>query len=837
MKLGHLQMSLVLGAGLSGLVATAASAQDHAQPTQDQAQPGQDARASDEIVVTARRRQELLQDVPISITVYNQEQLTNRNIVMGSDLAVYTPSLTVNQRFGPETSSFAIRGFLQEANTAPSVGVYFAEVTTPRSLGLTAAGSNLAIGAFMDLENTQVLKGPQGTLFGRNTTGGAILLVPKRPTDKLEGYAELSAGDYNMLRGQAVLNIPVTDSLKVRLGIDRMQRDGYMRNRSGIGPHAYNDTNYFYARLSILANLTPDLENYTVAHYSKSDTNGYAARIVLCERNLLTRTTLGAGIFTGPSACAQLDRQAARGDGPFDVDVPVQNPFFKIEQWQLINHTTWTAADNLTIKNIISYSSLTADLQYRLGGENFNTLPTGLPLPVPVVVGLPYTSTDIALAPTGNHSADQWTFTEELQFQGSAADRRLQWQAGGYLEISKSPHFNEGYTNIFLNCPGQRIQALQCFDPFGFGNISNARQKSSYNNKALYAQATYDISDQFSVTGGIRYTWDKLNAINEATRFLFPLAAPGTVVRVCNDRLTFHNPDGTPLVITDPAQCHREIPTKSKKPTWIIDLDYKPTHDLLFYAKYARGYRAGGVAVLNLGLEVWEPEKLDTYEIGAKASFHGPVRGYFNAAAFYNDFTNQQLVSTTRDKVTHVAQGNAIVNAGSSTIKGFEVDSSITLFDSLDLSVGYTYLNTKIKKLVPPTSSIYDIDLLAHEGDPLPQVPKHRITASAKYTLPLDASIGKISFGATFVHTSKQLFNRNSHPDFLFLPATDLLNININWDKVMGQPIDLAFFMTNVTDELYPVTNGGEYKSLAYESVQYGAPRMWGLRVRYNFGD
>jgi iron complex outermembrane receptor protein len=276
---------------------------------------------------------------------------------------------------------------------------------------------------------------------------------------------------------------------------------------------------------------------------------------------------------------------------------------------------------------------------------------------------------------------------------------------------------------------------------------------------------------------------------------------------------------------------------KSKKPTWVINVDYKPTDDLLLYAKWARGYRAGGIAVLNLGLEEWQPEKLDTYEVGLKATFRGAVRGYFNAAAFYNDFTDQQLVSTTRDRVTGVAQGNAIVNAGSSTIKGLEVDSSITLFDSLNLSVGYTYLDTKIKDLITPTSQIYDIDLLAREGDPLPQVPKNRVTASAKYTLPLDASVGDISLGATFVHTDKQFFNRNSRPDYLYLPATDLLNINVNWDNVMGAPVDLAFFMTNVTDELVPVTHGGEYQSLGYESVQYAAPRMWGVRLRYKFGE
>ena len=157
----------------------------------------QEASAVDDgaIIVTARRVEERLQDVPISITVYDQEAITARNIVNAADLATYTPSLSVNTRYGPEKASFAIRGFVQDFATAPSVGVYFADVVGPRGSSTTTAGSGVTVGNLFDLQNVQVLKGPQGTLFGRNTTGGAVLLVPNRPTDRLEGYIEGSAGN------------------------------------------------------------------------------------------------------------------------------------------------------------------------------------------------------------------------------------------------------------------------------------------------------------------------------------------------------------------------------------------------------------------------------------------------------------------------------------------------------------------------------------------------------------------------------------------------------------------------------------------------------------------
>src|SRR5260370_707625 len=190
-----------------------------------------------EIIVTARRVEERLQDVPISISVLNQQQLENRNVVNSQDLAAYVPSLSANTNFGTDNSSFAIRGFVQDIGTAPSVGVYFADVVAPRgaSNGIPT-GDGAGPGSFFDLQNVQVLKGPQGTLFGRNTTGGAVLLVPQKPTSELGGYVEGSVGDFNMRRVQGVFNIPVNDHLRVRLGIDHQGRAGYLTNHRVIGP-------------------------------------------------------------------------------------------------------------------------------------------------------------------------------------------------------------------------------------------------------------------------------------------------------------------------------------------------------------------------------------------------------------------------------------------------------------------------------------------------------------------------------------------------------------------------------------------------------------------------
>ena len=237
-----------------------------------------------EVIVTARRVEERLQDVPISITVFNQQQLTSLNMVTTGDLAAYTPSLSVNNNFGNLNTAFSIRGFVQDIGTQPSVGVFFADVVAPRGASNNIPiGDGAGPGYFFDLQNVQVLKGPQGTLFGRNTTGGEILIVPQKPTTKDEGYAEYSYGNYAMNRLTAVQNLALSDTVRLRIGVDRETRQGYETNDSGVAPARFGDINYTAARASLVVDITPDLENYTILSNMDSDTNGDLQKLVGCN--------------------------------------------------------------------------------------------------------------------------------------------------------------------------------------------------------------------------------------------------------------------------------------------------------------------------------------------------------------------------------------------------------------------------------------------------------------------------------------------------------------------------------------------------------------------------
>ncbi|HEX8058813.1 MAG TPA: TonB-dependent receptor, partial [Novosphingobium sp.] len=767
--------------------------------------------------------------------------------------------------------------------------------------GGTTSGNTVGAGTFTDLQNVQVLKGPQGTLFGRNTTGGAVLLTPKKPSDNLEGYVQGTYGNYDNKRVEAAINIPLAETFKVRLAVDRNKRDGYMKNLATnaagnrVGPDAYNDLDYFYGRISVVADLTPDLENYTIFHYSKSTTNGYGSRVTGCATptspiaplNITPGTTGYSGTrdLQATSCLIQVARQTARGDSLYDMESGNSNPFLDITTWQVINTTTWKASDHITIKNIASYGEFQERANFDLGGSNFvvNGRDTGFTATGQVTQGFllsrispqfpagfiapngtPYQRIVLDTSNPNSANAAESTFTEELQIQGNWD--KLNFVVGGYLEFSRPTGWSEGRTGIFLNCT--RPQDLACSNPLQFGSISESSTKLNFDNHGIFGQATYNFTDQLALTGGIRYTFDKTVGVTQGTRASLvntsrPIPANAfadpysgvLITRACTD--SFRHLTDNPGV--DRSVCSTRLVNKSQKPTWLIDLDYKPTQDLLFYAKYARGYRQGGLNFTNPAVESWKPESTDNFEVGAKASFRGAVSGYFNLAGFYNKITNQQifagLITDAANAAKGVAGGNAVVNAGKSRIYGIEADASALFFESLRLDVGYTYLDTKITSagaaatrgdgselgqliVGSPFDRIIPTSVV---GAPFANTPKHKLTVTGTYTLPLDESIGTVSFGATWAHASSSI-NDYSAPAYVngiaigATPANDIINLNLDWKKVAGSPVDLSLFVTNLTKERFTVASTGAWASAGVAEILLNQPRFYGVRLRYSFG-
>ena len=815
-----------------------------------------------DIIVTARRTEERLQDVPISMSVFSEENLSELNINTAVDLATFTPSLQSESRYGASNSTFSIRGFRQDLRTSSAVGVYFAEVVAPRGgNGAVAAGDGAGPGSFFDLENVQVLKGPQGTLFGRNTTGGAVLLVPRKPEDTLGGYVEGTLGNYDLRRLQGVINLPISDTVRVRLGGDWQERDGYVENISGIGPDRFGDIGYYSLRGSLVIDLTPDIENYTIASYSHSEDNGLSAKVTQATGNSDCSDVAFLSLF----ACQQFQRLQDHGDDFYRAQNSLENPFNRSTQWQVINTTTFKASDSLTIKNIASYSHFKSAVRFELFGADW-ILPESFPISA-AAVGNPLFQSGSAgqyagrhfgfvsaIAPRGRHSSDQKNFTEELQLQGVAAGGRLNWQAGAYMERSDPGRANSTSPPTFIICDD--AEAFQCVDILGqmfsstpvfqnapgsriaLGALGLAESKVYFRNYGIYAQGTYALTDRLNVTAGLRHTWDKTRAVADQLRYRY---------------IVPNNTSATPPFTVIPAtpscsladtvlpNCTSDSSTKSKAPTWVLGLDYKPADDVMVYAKYSRGYRQGIVSFgAPVSLQTTRPEKVDAYEVGLKSEFGGSVRGTFNTALFYNELTDQQIQLGLTGLL---GSGNtatlAVVNAGKSRIYGLEVDASISPVEGLTFSAAYAYLNAKLKAIsIPADVQGYEINLSQSPvvGNRLLNIPPHKLVLGASYDLPVSEEVGDVSLSATWTYTSD--YDTSTLVPIGTLPSKKLLNLGLSWDNVAQLPVDLLIFAKNVTKVKYytAVFDSSSPNRGGFISHPLGEPRTFGVRLRHRFG-
>jgi iron complex outermembrane receptor protein len=766
-----------------------------------------------EIIVTARRVEERAQDVPISMTIFNQRTLTDRDIQTSGDLASITPSMQVDSEFGQDLTSFSIRGFVQTLNSTPSVAVYFADAVVPRggNVGISA-GSGVAPGSFFDLDNVEVLKGPQGTLFGRNTDGGAVLLVPKKPTSDFEGYVEGGLGNYDMRSLQGVINMPLSENIRLRLAVNTETRGGFENNVTGIGPTEFENIDYTAARLSLVVDITPNLENYTVGSYNLSVNNGLLPQAFACN------PAEGAGATLCPLTTAAL-----AGHGPYAVANNFDGAASYLKQIQVINTTTWHPSDTLTVKNIANY------------GELVNTLDSGLfggfVIPSPVGGYIPFaTSTDNPSA-IGAKTTDQYTWTDELQFSGNLLDNKLVWQGGGYIERSGPLGDLTGSRSAnFITCPD-----VATFNCYGEGDVDQNTSSVHWFDEALFGQATYQVIDQLKVTGGVRYTWDRSDETVNSTNYAAFPATPSFPPAPPN---TYHYVFCTSQFTTVASNCFNAYSESSKAPTGVVDLDYTPTTDQLLYAKYSRGYRQGGVAPFVAdGYHTYGPEHVDSYELGEKHTFNGPIKGTFDVTGHYNNFTDQQLLAGFIGPLA--APSSGVLNAGKSRIWGIEVESTVQPVDPVTLGLSYSYLNTKLLTALtelPPGGAYNEILFPTSPGNVLPFSPKNKLSADAAYRLPLPDDVGKVSVGVNYTYTSSMLISQTAAP-YDTLDGYGLLGANLHWDSIARSPVDMDFFVTNLTDKLYYNNLTQIYSTTFGLASRYlGEPRMYGVHVRVRFG-
>jgi iron complex outermembrane receptor protein len=402
-----------------------------------------------DIIVSARRREERLQDVPIAVTAIAGDDLNKQSVTQITDLSRVVPGLSATAGgFGGGVPRFNIRSqvqFEQLITLDPSVGIYFADVAQARAHGTNAA--------FFDLASVEVLKGPQGTLFGRNTTGGAIVITPKAPTDALGGYIDATLGNYATRIVSGALNIPLSgETLALRLSGRIAKHDGY--TYSPYAHTGFDDENSQSWRASLLWKPTDSLRNLLIVNGYHAREHGTAFRLT----NVLPGSTFATKAPQLLTYLADIgDRRLAGNEDPDSRT---------LTRTIGISNTTTLDVAGVTLKNIFGYRHV----------KNSNNLDFD---------GSPFF---IYVAP---ESIDEQQYSDEVQLLGKAFDDKLNWIVGGYYFRETG---SETQRSTITVVPQDIIRT---------GSVRN-------ESKSLFAQGTYDLGfvEGLSVTAGARYTWD-----------------------------------------------------------------------------------------------------------------------------------------------------------------------------------------------------------------------------------------------------------------------------------------------------------------------------------------
>lgn len=445
--------SAALLASLFG--ASAALAQDN---TENAAGVSSSRGVVEEVIVTARRRNESLAEVPLSVQALGAEALEQKQVTSDADLQVAVPGLTIRQTQGNNSLTYSIRG--QSADTFS--GSPSAVVSYLNEVPLTIQGAS----SFYDLESIQVLKGPQGTLFGRNTTGGAVLFSTAKPSAETEASIKLKAGNYDLREVEGMINLPVSDQLRVRLAANSISKDGYIENVNTGEDHG--DIGRDSARLTVSFMPNDQLDNTLVYGYSRSDGTNTGATYVYSIYTAEDEAKYNRDLNTSSEFIASaVDEQRQLGyyktKHPFGADHIGEDEV-------LVNTTTFDLNDDVQIKNILGYTAGDTDSEQPALGAEYPTFATR----------------NLATGKAGNEVKVE-SYSNELQLSGTAMDGNLDYITGIYLQQQRT----------------DTLWPQTYFD--GSVNATN-NFRIETDTTAFYAQGSYRFSPVLRATAGLRFT-------------------------------------------------------------------------------------------------------------------------------------------------------------------------------------------------------------------------------------------------------------------------------------------------------------------------------------------
>jgi outer membrane receptor protein involved in Fe transport len=738
---------LLAGAAVSAIALAAASSAAAAAAGADSS-----ATSVQEVVVTAERRQESAKDVAISMSVISGKGLDEEHVTKINDLQNASPSLEIQPAFGGGAPQFRIRGVgFQDygSNNAPTVGVYINEVAYPIPI--------MTQGAFFDIARVEVLRGPQGTLYGRNTTGGAVNIITNQPTSDFHAGAEVEFGSYNTLHAEAFVSGPIAQNLDSRLAFVTEQGGAFQFNRDTGQPLGNADR---YGLRSITewkpdGKLSLKLELHGLIDYSDGQGLYLFSPFDPLGKVLLPADRNHFATGWGLDSFFANDIGAKPGSAPF-------------------KHNTQDGAA-IDVKYDLGFADLinitSYDFMNRRELEDWD-------------------ASSFDDATTFFHTRST-VVSDELRLVSNTAGK-LSWIAGAYVSYQ---NMNEAYLSDFLNVYGVS------------GAVYYNQQVTS---EAVFGQAKYQFTDQWSLTGGLRFE-------NE--------------VRSLNN---FHNEylAGTYVIPQVPPtdQSQRMDPLTGK-----AVLEYKPESSLLTYASVSRGVKSGGFTVYNTGnvqsISPFLPESLWSYEGGFKWSL--PYANlHLNGSAFHYDYHDEQVLSDLYTPGTDGKPATVIghfVNAPRSHIDGGEIELAGEVLPHLSISQQLGYKVGKFDSF-PNFVNVLTGMPDSQTGKPIP-FPKFSYDGEVAYWVPVSAGY------RLEVETNYSYHDYNPAPLPLPQPTYDipsywLFNANLTLTPPGGR-WSAGIWCNNLFDRRYDIVKN--FFIPGVNVAEPGAPREVGGRLTYAF--
>ena len=759
-------------------------------PEQDGERAADNVPATSDIIVTAQRRSESLSKVPVSVSAFNADMLQQRNVSSEQDLAALVPGLIVKSGQNSNQISFTLRGQTLDpfSGSSPAVLTYINEA--PQSAGNTST-------AFFDFSSVQVLKGPQGTLFGRNATGGAILYETTKPGDVYGGYATIKGGERNYIQLQGAIDIPLSDSLKVRLAGDYNKQDGYIRNANT--GSTLGDTDALSGRITVVFEPSSTFKNTIVAQYSDfggsegagglysyhacgETNNGYTLTATLdCVYGLNSpfAPTLGDGPMgegTWPGAVpGYLAWQQAH---PYEVWLSYDLPH-KAHAAYVTNTTEIELGDDLKLKNIFNYADAFARTPGILSGSPFGSLNL-------------YNRSGLGNGRPGGEEFSTKAISNEIQLQGTSG--ALEYIVGAFYSWTKKQEYIPVIVGDELATPLADI-------------AYNYHQKSE--SKAVFAQLTYALTDQLKVSAGGRYTWETAG-LDQIQGSLFNL-------------------DGsTPM--KQKAKLH--------DPSWTFNLQYQINPQNMVYFAQRGSFRAGGFngAVVPFNnTNFFGNETTYDFELGYKfAGNVGGVRSRFNVALY------RQIVKDAQHSIYALVGGNPAaftVNVPEKRIQGVEFDGNFQLASWFEFGFSGAYTDAKFTKNVVDLSAATGVAGLTIPFDTYTDAPKWAGSVYTVIGLPVPAELGEVKLRTDVFGQKKTFFSNNegSITPRTQLPGYVTVDMRLSWDNVAGSKLSVAAYAKNLFDKLYYNSGYVEGASGGFNTAIWGEPQTFGAEVTYKF--